>query len=97
MGESIIFLGGYPHIFLGEDVDTIDRIMIVLMFLVVVATNIVDREDIKTLQEKVIRLEKKECVIPSDHARIDSNVNLIGSKVFTNWEKASELYAKRGE
>ena len=40
--------------------------------------------------------KKKVLEYPIDHTRIESNVNLIGGKVFTNWNMASKLYANRG-
>jgi hypothetical protein len=53
--------------------------------------------DNATQAQRIRHLEESFDNYPFDHARIESNVNLIGGKVFVNWEMASELYAKRGQ
>jgi hypothetical protein len=53
--------------------------------------------DNATQAQRITELEKQFDNYPFDHSRIESNVNLIGGAVFPNWDKASELWAKRGK
>ena len=79
--------------------------MLVVLLIVQTKEDMVHRKQIIALQtdnatqwQQIRQLEfefiNKKCQLPIDHARIESNVNLIGGKVFTNWELASKLYAE---
>jgi hypothetical protein len=86
---------------------TMKPIWVMIMFIWIVCLQyeiIVHREQIISLQtdnatqaQRIKHLEKNAEQPYLDHARIESNVNLIGGSVFENWETASERYSKRGK
>jgi hypothetical protein len=50
-----------------------------------------------TQAQRITELEERFDNYPFDHSKFETDINLIGGKVFENWEMASERYAKRGE
>ena len=92
--------GQDPHKTLkGNEMEKCGLLILICILLLI---SIKQNESILALQttqdsivQDIVKLQQKVKAYPLDHTRIDSNVELIGGKVFTNWNMASELYAKR--
>jgi hypothetical protein len=55
------------------------------------------RQDNATQAQRITDLEERFDNYPFDHSKFETDINLIGSSLFTNWEMASERYSKRGK
>jgi hypothetical protein len=53
--------------------------------------------DNATQAQRIMALEDSFDNYPFDHSKFETDINLIGSSVFPNWEMASDLYSKRGK
>ena len=81
-----------------------ERWVMIFIVCILIAISVFQNEQIIALQltaecntKCIETLKGRKCDLPIDHARIKSNVNLIGGKVFVNWKVASKLYAERGK